>query len=83
MIKKRKKPEEKRLLKVIRRLKACTVNEAIWEMFEEDYNNGEVIEKGPFYYTHINKLPSRLQRDDEIDFIGLCPDSGEKMWVIL
>lgn len=90
----RQKPEEKRLLKTFKRYGPCTVNEAIDRMWLEDFKKGarEVIEKGPHYYTHMNKHPAEMERGNLIGHVGFTVPTilkdgrklrPEKIWAVI
>ena len=90
----RQKPEEKRLFKTFKRYGPCTVNEAIDRMWLEDFKKGarEVIEKGPHYYTHMNKHPADMSKEELIGHVGFTVPTilkdgrklkPEKIWVVL
>ena len=38
--------------------------------------------RGWKYYVHMNKLFSVLLKNGDLDQVGLCPKTGEKLWSI-
>ena len=74
------------LIEIFEILGPSTCNEAIRFMFERDIKNGTALEKGPFYYTHFNKLPDKLMVDGLIKEVGSkigATGRREKIWVVV
>ena len=78
--------KEERFIKVLRGLKLATVNSVINRIFENDVLKGEAIDRGPFYYTHLNKLPTKLEELGIIEHAGFdigATNREEKLWQIV
>ena len=77
---------EELLIEVFTHLGPCTCNEAIMFLFNRDVQDGTALEKGPFYYTHLNKLPDKLMVKGLIREVGSkIGTSGrrEKIWEVI
>ena len=74
------------LLKVMEELGPCTCNEAIAFVFNRDVKNNTAIEKGPHFYTHLNKHPDQLMMKGSIKEVGTKPGKTgrrEKIWEVI
>ena len=79
-----KNENRERIKEVVRIKKTCTINEALNFMWEIDLKEGfEFMKKrGWKYYVHMNKLFSVLLKNGDLNQVGLCPKTGEKLWSI-
>ena len=73
-------------LEVFTKLGPCTCNEAIEFLFDRDVKNNTAIEKGPHFYTHLNKHPDQLMMKGSIKEVGSKRGKTgrrEKIWEVI
>ena len=77
---------ELRFVGTLRRLGPSTINLVINRIFENDVLKGNAIDRGPFYYTHLNKLPTKLEELGVIEHVGYdigSTNRTEKVWQVI
>ena len=55
-----------------------TVNEAIDRIWTRECLRGTALARGPKFYNHLNKLPSKMESMGLIEHIGFS--NKEKIW---
>jgi len=63
-----------------------TMNQAMDRIWTREVGNKKAISRGPRFYTHLNKLPTILEREGliaEIDKIVGPTGKLEKVWVVI
>lgn len=65
--------------------KLSTVNEAMGRIWVREVKSNATLARGPRFYTHLNKLPTMLQKYELIEQVGECvgpTNRVEKIWKI-
>lgn len=78
--------KELRLVGTLRRLGPTTINNVINRIFKNDVLRGNAVDRGPFYYTHLNKLPTKLEELGVIEHVGYdigATNRQEKVWKVV